>query len=157
MKRIFGILLALVLVGCSNGNRNSGPNWSMDPRLKAQAEWAYACALEVSGLEGMTVPKVEGVDEPWGSIGAFGMYWWPSRHIRVQITRPPEHVVNIMLHEMGHDVGYRLGDRSEDYANWINNQCKEKMRPDIYPAPPIDWDATSTPQPRRSGGGLDHE
>ncbi len=141
MKHIL-IIAAFILAGCSNSNRV----WDMDPRLANLAEWAYACMLDVTGLDPdeLPVPPVLGVDEPWGEAGYFGTYYSNSsdvsrRRIKVQITRPYAHLVNIMLHEMGHDGGHRLGTNSEEYANWINEQCSENVRPEFYPAPPIDW------------------
>jgi len=117
----------------------------MDPRLAALATWSYACMLDVTGLAAsntLSVPNVQGVDAAWGK-GVIGTFYHSSRSIRVQITRPEGHVVNIVLHEMGHDGDWRVNGKSddEDYANWVNNQCKESARPSIYPAPLIDWDA----------------
>ncbi len=159
------VLLAL-LAGCGGGGGGGGDgNWGMDPRLKEMANWAYDCMVEVTGLKpgARSTPKVKGVNEPWGSKGAFGTYYWPSRRIKVQITRPYDHLVDIMLHEMGHDAGHRLNTDSEDYANWVNNECRKKVRPGIYPAPPIDWDAVTPlplpvpPSGSKPGQGKDHE
>lgn len=157
------VLLAL-LVGCGSsggGGDRDAPNWPMDPRLANMAEWAYDCMLDVTDLNPneLPTPKVRGVNEPWEG-GAFGSYYWPSRRIKAQITRPYDHLVDIMLHEMGHDAGHRLNTNSENYANWVNDVCRKAARPDIYPAPPIDWDATSTPPPSgndKPGEGKDHE
>ena len=115
--------------------------WKMDPRLRPLAEWAYACMLDVTDLakgNKLPVPNVKGVDAPWGN-GAFGTFYMPSRSIKVQITRPYKHLVNIMLHERGHDGDRRLHGKStgEDYANWVNQQCLESVRPDFYPAPAL--------------------
>ena len=117
------------------------PRWEMDPRLNDLALWAYACMLDVTGLSeanALPVPNVKGVSAPWGS-GAFGTFYMPSRSIKVQITRPYAHLVDIMLHEMGHDGDWRKHGKStgEDYANWVNDQCKESVRPDFYPAPKV--------------------
>jgi len=135
----------LLLTAC--GSRGDGRAWKidMDPRLADLAEWSYACMLDVTGLaDGNTlpVPNVQGVDASWGK-GVVGTYYHSSRSIRVQITRPETHVVDIILHEVGHDGDWRKHGKSndEDYANWVNNQCRESVRPDIYPAPRIDWDA----------------
>ena len=141
------ILAALVIVGTGfyllKRNRQK-TMWKMDPRLRPLAKWAYACMLDVTDLEAsnkLPVPNVKGVDEPWGG-GFFGTFYMPSRNIKVQITRPYKHLVDIMLHEMGHDGDWRKHGKStgEDYANWVNNQCKENVRPDFYPAPKINWD-----------------
>ena len=139
------ILVLLLIAGC--GQRGNSDAWTirMDPRLAPLAVWAYDCMLDVTGLAAgntLAVPPVRGVAEPWGN-GAFGTYYWPSRSIQVQITRPETHVVNIMLHEMGHDADFRLNGKStgEDFANSVNNQCLERNMPSIYPAPRIDWDA----------------
>ncbi len=154
-KLIPALLMLGVLAGCGGGKGSNG--WHMDPRLSNLAEWAYACMLDVTGLEPgeMPVPPVLGVDEPWGAkknkIGSFSK---GSRFIRVQITRPYGHLVNIVLHEMGHDGDERVNGQtvSEDYAIWVRQQCSEAMRPDIYPAPPVNWDVTPRqPSPRPSG------
>ncbi len=130
--------------------KGKGSDWKMDPRLKDLSKWAYACMLDVTGLDPdeLPVPPVKGVDEPWGSNNAFGTYYSnfddvTVRSIKVQITRPYAHLVDIMLHEMGHDADQRIHGKStgEDYANWVNKACKESARPDFYPAPEIDWDA----------------
>ena len=136
--------LAVVALGFYFLRRNKQKTmWKMDPRLNDLALWAYACMLDVTGLaedNSMPVPNVKGVDAPWGN-GAFGMFYMPSRDIKVQITRPYKHLVDIMLHEMGHDGDFRVNGKStgEDYANWVNQQCKESVRPDFYPAPKVDW------------------
>ena len=139
------ILMLLLVVGC--GQRGNVDDWTidMDPRLADLAVWAYDCMLDVTGLAAsntLSVPNVQGVDAAWGK-GVIGTFYHSSRSIRVQITRPEGHVVNIVLHEMGHDGDWRVNGKSddEDYANWVNNQCKESARPSIYPAPLIDWDA----------------
>ena len=142
-----GIILgacAIVALGFYFLKKNKeASKWKMDPRLNDLAEWAYTCMLDVTGLEkenALPCPKVRGVDAPWGS-GAFGAFYMPSRSIKVQITRPYKHLVDIMLHEMGHDGDWRKHGKStgEDYANWVNQQCKESVRPDFYPAPKVDW------------------
>ena len=139
-----GIILAafaIVAVGfLFLKKKRESSKWKMDPRLNELAQWAYACMLDVTGLEGLPCPKVKGVDAPWGN-GAFGTFYMPSRSIKVQITRPYKHLVDIMLHEMGHDGDWRLNGKStgEDYANWVNAQCKESVRPDFYPAPKVKW------------------
>ncbi len=118
--------------------------WSMDPRLEPLALWAYDCMCDVVKLDPkhLPVPKVRGVDESWGN-GNVGTFIMPSRSIKVQITSPYANLVDIMLHEMGHDGDWRKHGKStgEDYANWVNQQCKESVRPDFYPAPRIDWEA----------------
>ena len=140
------ILVFLLLAGCNRGGGNAD-DWTirMDPRLASLAVWAYDCMLDVTGLaDGNTLPAppVRGVDEQWGN-GIVGTFYHSSRSIRVQITRPETHVVDITLHEMGHDGDFRLNGKStgEDFANSVNNQCRERNMPGIYPAPPIDWDA----------------
>lgn len=141
--RVLAVVLIMLLAACNRGDKNAWA-WDMDPRLASMAEWAYDCMLDVTDLEPsvLPVPNVLGVDEPWGN-GAVGTFYRSSRHIKVQITRPETHVVDIMLHEMGHDGDYRVNGKytGEDYANWVNNQCRESVRPDIYPAPLIDWEA----------------
>ncbi len=139
------ILVLLLLAGC--GQRGNADDWTirMDPRLADLAVWAYDCMLDVTGLaDGNTLPppNVQGVDAPWGN-GIVGTYYHASRAVRVQITRPESHVKDILLHENGHDGDWRLNGKSddEDYANWVNDQCRERNMPSIYPAPPIDWDA----------------
>ena len=139
------ILVLLLIAGC--GQRGNIDDWTirMDPRLADVQVWAYACMLDVTGLaEGNTlpVPPVQGVDESWGN-GIVGTYYRSSRSIRVQITRPETHVLRIILHENGHDGDWRVNGKSdgEDYANWVNSQCRERNMPSIYPAPRIDWDA----------------
>ncbi len=141
-------LALLLLAGCHVNKRGDDSwLWDMDPRLASLSEWAYSCMLDVTGLEPgkLPIPPVGGVDKPWGD-GNVGTFYWPSRYIKVQITRPETHVVNIILHEMGHDgfervVGEGSQEDREDYANWVNDSCRERNMPDIYPAPPIDWDA----------------
>lgn len=149
MKGLWKLIPAVLLVvtaGC-NRDRGDADDWriTMDPRLKNLAEWSYACMLDVTGLADdnkLPVPPVQGVDEPWGN-GVFGTFYHSSRAIRVQITRPETHVVNIINHEMGHDGDRRVNGKNtgEDYANWVDAQCREKNMPGIYPAPAIDWDA----------------
>ncbi len=143
MIRILMVLLLVVAAGCNRDSRKNSWTFDMDPRLARLAEWSYACMLDAAGLaEGNTlpVPNVQGVDEPWGDR-VVGTFYHASRAIRVQITRPESHVVDIILHEMGHDADWRVNGKytGEDFANSINNKCKESVRPDIYPAPPIDW------------------
>ena len=123
--------------------KRESSKWKMDPRLNDLALWAYACMLDVTGLEEenyLPVPNVKGVDAPWGN-GAIGTFSMPSRSIKVQITRPYKHLVDIMLHEMGHDGDWRKHGKStgEYYANWVNAMCKESVRPDFYPAPKVRW------------------
>ncbi len=143
------ILIMFLLTAC--GQRGNVDAWTirMDPRLADLQVWAYNCMLDVTGLaDGNTLPPppVQGVDEPWGN-GYFGAYYRSSaskRFIRVQITRPEPHVARIILHEDGHDGDWRVNGKStgEDYANWVERQCREENMPSIYPAPPIDWDAS---------------
>ncbi len=143
MKLRYTTALLLIVAACGRGGNDNPWTWDMDPRLANLAEWSYACMLDVTGLAAtntLPVPNVQGVDEPWGN-GAFGTYYSSSRHIRVQITRPESHVVDIILHEMGHDGDRRVNGKStgEGYANWVNNQCRESNMPSIYPAPAIQW------------------
>ena len=144
------ILLTMVATITSCSSRSSGDlrfDWDMDPRLAALQEWSYACVMEVSGLDPneLPAPNVLGVDEPWGIKNYFGTYYHSKRLIKVQITRPESHVADILHHENGHGVDYRVNGKSEseDYPNWVNDQCREKNMPHIYPAPRIDWDATT--------------
>ena len=136
--------LAIVAVGFYFlKKKREASKWKMDPRLDELARWAYACMLDVTGLSeanDLPCPNVKGVDAPWGN-SAVGTFSMPSRSIKVQITRPYKHLVDIMLHEMGHDGDWRLHGKStgEDYANWVNRMCKESVRPDFYPAPKVDW------------------
>ena len=142
-----GIILgACAIVGAGffflKKNREAS-KWKMDPRLDELARWAYACMLDITGLvafKNLPCPNVKGVDAPWGN-GVVGTFSMPSRSIKVQITRPYKHLVDIMLHEMGHDADFRVNGKStgEDYANWVNQQCKESVRPDFYPAPKVRW------------------
>ena len=108
------------------------------------AAWAHVCAFEAAGLDPNQYPvsPIKGVDEPWDG-GKFGTFYWPSRRTKVQITRPYAHVINIVLHEDGHYAmrvknNGRSGGTEAD-ANAINSACMENVRPDIYPAPEIDW------------------
>ncbi len=142
-----GIILgALVIVGAGFlflRKKKKEPKWPMDPRLKPLAEWAYACMLDVTGLSEeneLPPPNVKGIDSSQGDR-VWGTFYMPSRSIQVTINRPYEHLVNIMLHEMGHDGDWRLHGKStgEDYANWVNQQCLESVRPDFYPAPKVRW------------------
>ena len=140
------ILAACAIVGAGFyflKKKRETSKWKMDPRLDELARWAYACMMDVTDLKEnvtMPVPHVKGVDAPWGN-GAFGTFYFPSRCIKVQITRPYKHLVDIMLHEMGHDGDWRKHGKStgEDYANWVNSMCKESIRPDFYPAPKVKW------------------
>ncbi len=143
MIRMLMALLLVVAAGCNRDSRNNSWEWDMDPRLERLALWAYDCMLDVAGLAAgntLPVPNVQGVDEPWGER-VVGTFYHASRHIRVQITRPESHVVDIILHEMGHDADWRVNGKytGEDYATWVNQQCRENVRPAIYPAPRIDW------------------
>jgi len=147
MIRKFLLVLLLVAVSGCNRDRGDASGWKidMDPRLAALQAFSYACMLDVTGLAATNTlppPNVRGVDEPWGN-GAFGEYYSASRSIQVQITRPYNHLVNILAHENGHDGDRRVNGKNtgEDYANWVDSQCREKNMPDIYPAPPIDWEA----------------
>ncbi len=144
---IRALVLVLLVAGCNRDSRDNSWFWDMDPRLAARAEWAYACMLDVTGLAAtntLPVPPVQGVNEPWGR-GAFGEFYksGAKRFVRAQITRPDSHVSQILIHEFGHDADWRLHGKStgEDYANWVEIQCREKNMPGIYPAPRIDWDA----------------
>ena len=137
--------LAILAAGFYLLKRNKQKTmWKMDPRLEPLALWAYACMEDVTGLKASTskfpVPNVKGVDAPWGN-SAVGTFSMPSRSIKVQITRPYKHLVDIMLHEMGHEGDWRKHGEStgETYANWVNQQCKESVRPDFYPAPKVKW------------------
>ena len=159
MNKLIPVVLLAVLVGCGSSGGKGSNGWPMDPRLANLAQWAYACMLDVTGLKPgeMPVPNVRGVDEPWGpEKNKIGSFFIGSRFIQVQITRPYSHLVNIMLHEMGHDGDARVNGETvnEDYAVWVRQQCSEALRPDIYPAPPVDWDAmTRHPSPRPGGSG----
>ena len=138
-----GIAAVIVAVGLYFLKRKRETSkWAMDPRLKPLAEWAYACMCDVVQLDPkrLPVPNVKGVDSPWFD-GVFGSFYMPTRDIKVQITRPYAHLVDIMLHEMGHDGDHRKHGKStgEDYANWVNSMCKESVRPDFYPAPEVRW------------------
>ncbi len=157
MNRLLSGLLLAALVGCGSSGGKGSNTPMMDPRIADLADWAYACMLDVTGLEPgeMRVPPVTGVNEPWGAAGnVTGMYSWPSRWIQLWITQPYDDLVADLRHEMFHDGGFRLGDRSEDYANWGEVQCNEANRPDIYPAPPIDWNATTRQQSPRPSGAV---
>lgn len=153
MKPFFAALALVALAGCGGGSGGKGGNgWDMDPRLDALAEWSYACARDAAGLDpdGLPVPPVKGVDEPWGPLkNKVGSYTKVARFIQVQITRQYDHLVNIMLHEMGHAVEEEKSGSTttETYANWINQQCLEIVRPDIYPAPAIGSVPVMAPAP----------
>ncbi len=147
MKLRYTTALLLIVAAC--GSRGDDDAWriDMDPRLANLAAWSYACMLDVTGLAAINTlpaPNVQGVDEPWGD-GNIGTFYHSSRSIRVQITRPESHVVRIINHENGHDADWRLHGKkakdNEDYANWVEQQCRENAKPDIYPAPRIDWEA----------------
>ncbi len=144
MTRI--LILLMLLAACNRGGGNE-EDWiiRMDPRLADMQVWSYACMLDVTGLAAtnkLPPPNVQGVDKPWGD-GVVGQFFYSSRSIRVKITQPYSHVVNILHHENGHDGDWRVNGKSDNeaYANWVNDQCRERNMPDIYPAPPIDWDA----------------
>ncbi len=143
--------LVMLLAACSPGDKDSNFfGWDMDPRLAELQAWSYKCMLDVTGLAATNTlppPPVLGVDKSWGN-GFVGQYYRATRkkrYIKVQITRPYAHVVNILHHENGHDgfvrvIGEGTQKEIEDYANWIDSQCREKNMPSIYPAPPIDWE-----------------
>lgn len=145
MRHLFAALALVALAGCSGGGKGSN-GWNMDPRLAALAEWSYACARDAAELDpdGLPVPPMQGVNEPWGSKkNITGSYFIGSRFIQIWITQPFDELVNDSLHEMGHAVDAEKNGETtnEIFANRINDQCRESARPDIYPAPPVDWDA----------------